>query len=84
MDAPVVEEFPITLECEVAEAGESVSGYRVVGKIVHVLADESVLADDGKPDITKVTPLTFDQFHNDYYTLGERVAGAWDAGKGLM
>ena len=84
VDAPVIEEFPLTLECEVLEAGESVSGYRVVGKIVNVLADEKVLSADGTPDITKVNPLTFDQFHNDYYALGERVAGAWAAGKGLM
>lgn len=84
VDAPVIEEFPLTLECEVLEAGESVSGYRVVGRIVNVLADETVLSADGAPDITKVNPLIFDQFHNDYYALGERVAGAWAAGKGLM
>lgn len=84
VDAPVIEEFPLTLECEVVFDGETEGHHRVVGKVVGVLADESVLDEDGKPDITKVNPLTFDQFHNDYYALGERVAGAWDAGKGLM
>lgn len=84
VDAPVIEEFPITLECEVVFDGETEGHHRVVGKVVGVLAQDSVLGEDGKPDITKVNPLTFDQFHNDYYALGERVAGAWDAGKGLV
>lgn len=84
VDAPVVEEFPVTLECEVVFDGETEGHHRVVGKVVNVLADEDVLGDDGKIDIEKVAPLTFDQFHNSYYALGERVAGAWNVGSELM
>lgn len=83
VDAPVIEEFPLTLECEVVEDDEAVSGHRVVGKIVGVLADDSVLDADGKPDIAKLRPLTFDTFHNGYYALGEKVGQAWCDGKGL-
>lgn len=84
VDAPVVQEFPLTLECEVLEAGQSVSGYRVVGRIVGVLADDSVLDEDGKPDITKVDPLIFDQAHSGYYALGEKAGQAWGSGRDLM
>ena len=83
VDAPVIEEFPLTLECEVVEDDEAVSGHRVVGKIVGVLANDSVLDADGKPDIAKLRPLTFDTFHNGYYALGEKVGQAWSDGKGL-
>lgn len=83
VDAPVIEEFPLTLECEVVKGDETVSGHRVVGKIVGVLADDYVLDADGKPDIAKLRPLTFDTFHNGYYALGEKVGQAWSDGKGL-
>ena len=59
------------------------SGHRVVGKIVGVLANDSVLDADGKPDIAKLRPLMFDTFHNGYYALGEKVGQAWSDGKGL-
>lgn len=84
VDAPVVQEFPVTLECEVIEAGQAASGFHVVGRIVGVLADESVLAEDGKPDISKVDPLVFDQYHNTYRRLGDEAGKAWDAGLPLM
>lgn len=84
VDAPVVNEFPITLECEVVFDGMSEGHHRVVGKVVGILAEESVLDADGKPDITKVRPLTFDQFHNGYYALGEKAGEAWGTGRELM
>lgn len=84
VDAPVIEEFPVTLECEVVFDGESEGHHRVVGKVVGILADEGVLDADGKPDIEKVRPLTFDQFHNGYYVLGAKVGEAWGSGRELM
>ena len=84
VDAPVIEEFPLTLECEVLEAGESVSGYRVVGRIVNVSVDEKVLDEKGKVDPAKLNAFAFDQFQNGYYKIGEKVGQAWKAGAGLM
>ena len=43
VDAPVVEEFPLTLECRVAECQHTAYGFRVLGEIVGVLAEEAVL-----------------------------------------
>lgn len=43
VDAPVVEEFPLTLECKVVEAKREVYGFHVIGEIAGVLADEKVL-----------------------------------------
>lgn len=41
VDAPVVQEFPLTLECKVVEDKMEVYGHHVLGEIVGVLADES-------------------------------------------
>ena len=50
VDAPVVEEFPLTLECKVVECQQTVYGFRVLGEIVGVLAEEDVLDSKGKVD----------------------------------
>ena len=50
VDAPVVDQYPITLECSVVEMQEQPYGLRVLGKIENVLADEAVLDEEGKVD----------------------------------
>ena len=47
-------------------------------------AEESVLSDNGKVDPLKLKALMFDQFQCGYYSIGEKVAQAWNAGAGLM
>ena len=84
VDAPVVQEFPLTLECRVVEDKEEVYGHHVLGEIVGVLADESVLDANGKVDPTKLNAFVFDQFQNGYYAIGEKVGQAWNAGASLM
>ena len=84
VDAPVVEEFPVTLECKVVECQHTVYGFRVLGEIVNVLADEKVLDEKGRVDPEKIQAFAFDQFQSGYYALGEKVGQARNAGAGLM
>ena len=84
VDAPVIEEYPLTLECEVAEMQDQPYGLRVLGKIVNVLADEKVLDEAGKIDAGKLNAFAFDQMRNGYYALGEKVGQAWKSGAELM
>ena len=84
VDAPVVTEYPLTLECEVVEMQKQPYGLRVLGKIVNVLADEKVLDEKGKIDAAKLNAFAFDQMRHDYYAIGEVVGRAWNAGAGLM
>ena len=84
VDAPVVEEFPLTLECKVVECQHTVYGFRVLGEIVGTLADESVLDERGKVDPTKLSAFVFDQFQSGYYAIGEKVGQAWHTGAPLM
>ncbi len=81
VNAPLIEELPLAMECELIKFVEDDDmGLVVVGKIVNVIADESVLDEKGKVDAKKLGALTFDQFQNRYYGVGEEVAKAWNAG----
>ena len=84
VDAPVIAEYPLTLECEAVEIQEQPYGLRVLGKIVNVLADEKVLDGAGKIDAAKLNAFAFDQMQNGYYVIGERVGQAWHSGADLM
>ncbi len=82
--APVIEEFPVVMECELAEVSSTESFYAIVGKIVNTAAEESVLSENGKVDPLKLNALIFDQFQHGYYVTGEKVGQAWNAGAALM
>ena len=84
VDAPIVEEFPLTLECKVVECQNTVYGFRVLGEIVGVLAEETVLDENGKVDPTKLNAFVFDQFQSGYYAIGEKIGRAWTVGVPLM
>jgi len=84
VDAPVITEYPITLECEVAEMQNQPYGLRILGRIVNVIADEKVLNDAGKIDAAKLNAFAFDQMQNGYYAVGEKVGQAWNSGAELM
>ena len=78
VNAPVINELPITLECELLKI---VDGGMYIGKIVNVSADEKYLGEDGEPDLSKFTPITFDPVHHKYIALGETVGQAFSDGK---
>lgn len=82
--APVIEEFPVVMECELLEFLETEYVSGIVGKIVNVKAEEEVLSENGKVDPVKLQALTFDQFQHGYYTTGKQIAKAWNAGAWLM
>ena len=84
VDAPVIAEYPLTLECEVVEMQSQPYGLRVLGKIVNVIADEKVLDDAGKIDPGKLHAFAFDQMQNGYYAIGEKIGQAWRSGADLM
>lgn len=84
VDAPIVEEFPLTLECKVVECQHTAYGFRVLGEIVNVLADEKVLDEKGKVIPEKLNAFVFDQCRSGYYAVGEKVGQAWQTGAKLM
>ena len=84
VNAPVIDEFPVVMECELAEVINTDSMYAIVGKIVNTGADEAALDENGKVNPEKLDALIFDQFRSGYYVTGEKAGKAWNAGAGLM
>lgn len=78
VDAPLINELPMALECKVKSFEDGI----LVGEIVNVSADESVLT-DGKIDPKKLKPITFDPCNNTYIALGEKVGNAFKDGEKL-
>ena len=56
----------------------------IVGQVVNVSADESVLGEDGKGDLGKVEPISYDSVAKAYRVLGEKVGKAFSDGKQLL
>ncbi len=78
--APIVEEFPLTMECTLLEEVHTDSLHMLVGRIVNVVADERVLDAQGRVDASKLDAIAFDQFGRGYRTIGNLIAHAWKAG----
>ena len=74
----------IIYECKVAELQHESYGFRVLGEIVNVVADEKVLDENGKVAPSKLNAIVFDQFQNGYYEIGKKVGTAWKSGKKFM
>ena len=81
VDAPIIDELPMAVECRLVRYDPE--NCRLVGEIVNVSADESVLDENGKIDPDKLRPITFDPIHNVYRVLGEKVANAFQDGAKL-
>ena len=84
VNAPVIEEFPLVMECELADVLKKGSLFGVIGKIVNTAADEKVLDAEGKVDVTKLNALLYDTFKHGYYVCGEKVGQAFKEGAVLM
>ncbi len=84
VDAPIIDEYPVTLECEIVEMQNQPYGLRILGKIINVIADDKVLDDKGKIDASKINAFAFDQMRNGYYAIGEKVGQAWQSGAEYM
>ena len=80
VDAPIIVELPMAVECELVSYDPETC--RMVGKVINVCADESVLT-DGKIDPAKLKPITYDGMNHTYLVLGEKVGNAFSDGAQL-
>lgn len=79
VDAPIINEFPICMECVFIEYQDGDYGCGVVGKVVNVTADESVMIGE-KVDIASVNAIAFDPYTHGYYKVTQRVGNAFSDG----
>ena len=79
VDAPIINEYPLTLECKVVSFADGI----LIGEVVNMSADECILT-DGKVDLAKLKPIVFDAAGMSYRSLGPEVGKSWGAGKALV
>ena len=79
VDAPLIEELPMALECELVSYDAETN--HMVGRIVNVSIDESVLGDDGKVDADLLRPIIYDPCRLEYRVIGEKAGKAFSEGK---
>ena len=79
VDAPIINEFPICMECEFIEYQDDENGCGVIGKVINVTADEKVMTND-EVDIEKVNAIAFDSYTHGYYKVSGRVGEAFKDG----
>ena len=75
VNAPLIDELPMALECKLKSLDNGI----LIGEIVNVNADESILT-DGKIDPKKLKPISFDPVNNTYIGLGNVVGKAFGDG----
>ena len=84
VNAPIIEEFPLVMECELAEVITTDYVNQYIGKVINTKVNEELLDEKGKVDPVKLNALIFDTFQSGYYTIGEKAGQAWNAGAELM
>lgn len=80
VDAPLIDELPMTLECKLIKFNED--GI-CIGKIVNVAADETILDEDGKINADLLAPISYDGATHAYRVLGSVVGHAFSDGRAL-
>lgn len=78
VDAPLIDELAMAVECRLVSYDPQTG--RLVGEIVNVSVDESVLTPDGRVDVAKLAPIVFDPVNGAYHRLGEKVGNAFQDG----
>jgi len=78
VDAPIIEEFPLTLECRfVSFDSES---ERLIGQVVNVSIEERIIGEKGTPDLSKFHPFAYDPANHTYVALGDKIGDAYEEG----
>lgn len=84
VDAPRVEEFPLSLECALMHTVKIGLHTLFVGEIRDVLAEESILNGNGRPSMERLCPPVFSTGDVAYYAVGDRIGPAFTIGKSLL
>jgi len=80
VDAPYAEEFRLVLECELRHDLKLGLHTLFVGEILDVMAEDDILAADGKPDLAKLKPLVYAPVNRQYHAWGDRLGKAFSVG----
>ncbi|MCB2353045.1 flavin reductase family protein [Clostridium estertheticum] len=84
VDAPIIDEYPLTIECELKSIDKGPEELRILGEIKNVMVNEDVLGEDGKMDVSRLHAIVWDNFKAGYYCVGEKVGQSFQEGRKLI
>ena len=79
VEAPIINELPIAIECEFVEYQSDDTGLGVIGKVLQTSVEEDKLK-NGKIDIDSLKAIAFDPYTHGYYLVSQRVGDAFKDG----
>ncbi len=82
VDAPIINELPVAMECSFVEYQGGDNGIGVIGKVLRVSVEEDKMK-DGAVDVDALGAIAFDPFTCGYYKVCGRVGNAFKDGLGL-
>jgi len=80
--APMISACPLTIECKVSQAVNLPTNSFFIAEIVNIYTEDKFIT-DGNPDMKKINPFLLTMPDNNFWSIGECVGKAWDAGKKL-
>ena len=72
VNAPVIDEFKVSLECKVMHMAEVGSHTQITGEIVNVQAEKDVVDERNKIIFEKLNPLVYDDVTHSYFRTGKK------------
>lgn len=81
--APVINELKLSLECEIVHTVTVGSHMQVTGEVKRILADESILNEKDRINISKLNPIIYDEEQVQYLSVGKKIADAFRTGMAL-
>ena len=80
VNAPIINEFKLSLECRVMHIAEVGSHTQITGEIVNVQAESDIVDDNGRIIFEKVNPIAYDDITHSYFSMGEKIGDAFNLG----
>ena len=80
VNAPIINELPFTMECEYVRSTQEGN---IIGKVININIDDSILDENGNVDFNKFKPIVFEPINNTYRVLGDVVGQAFSDGNKL-
>jgi flavin reductase (DIM6/NTAB) family NADH-FMN oxidoreductase RutF len=84
VDAPYIKEFPMIMECKLLEYVAIGIHTHFIGEIMDVKVEESMLGQDGLPDMMKVLPVIYAPEKRTYHSVGKYLGEAFSIGKKII
>jgi flavin reductase (DIM6/NTAB) family NADH-FMN oxidoreductase RutF len=78
--APMIKICPLTMECKVVQTVELPTNTFFIGEIINIYSEIQFLT-DGEPDVKKINPFVLTMPDNRFWSVGECIGKAWNAGK---